>query len=291
MPSHIYYRVGRYEDAVRSNQAAVKADETFFKKAGKGGIYPVVYFNHNIHFIWSAASMEGRSKVAIAAAKRLSSGIKPELVKALPIGELFVPVELEALVQFGQWNTILAKKAPPKEERFATALWHYAQGFAYAAKGQLNKAKADLAALEAAKGDPAFGPLKGFGVPADQLVEIAATLLAGEIARREDKLDDAIKLFEQAVALQAKVPYTEPAYWYYPTQHTLGAALMQAKRYAEAEKVYRDSLAEYRDDGWALFGLWRALDAQGKAAEAKSIKSQFVVTWANADVRLSSSRF
>lgn len=291
MPSHIYYRVGRYEDARLSNVAAVEADEAFFEEAGSGGVYPVVYFNHNIHFIWASAALEGRSKDAIKAARRLAKGITPELVEKLPLAELFAPVHIKSLVQFGRWDKVLAQPLPPKSQRFATAMWHYARGFAFANAGKMKSARKSLATVVAVKGDPALQALEGFGVPASQIVEIAAELLEGEIARKQNKLDDVIAHFEAAVALQDKLPYTEPAYWYYPTRHTLGAALLQAKQYAEAEAVYRTSLEDYRNDGWALHGLSLALKGQGHKDDAKDARAAADLAFRNADVKIRASRF
>jgi len=291
MPSHIYFRVGRYADSRASNDEAVKADEAFFKVAGNGGVYPIVYFNHNIHFIWASATMEGRSADAIKAARRLAKGITPELVTSLPLAELFAPVHIEALVQFGRWDKVLAQKLPPKSQRFATAMWYYARGFAHAAGKQLKAARNDLAKVQEVKGDAALQTLEGFGVPANQLVAIAAELLEGEIARRQNKLDEAITHFRTAVALQDELPYTEPPYWYYPTRHTLGAALVQAKRYAEAEEVYRQSLDHYKKDGWALFGLALALKGDGKVNDAKDARAAADLALRNADVKLKASRF
>lgn len=291
MPSHIYYRVGRYEEARLANIAAVEADEIFFEEAGSGGVYPIVYFNHNIHFIWASAAMEGRSADAIKAARRLVKGITPELVERLPLAELFAPVQIQALLQFGRWEKVLAIKQPPKSQRFATAMWHYARGFALANAGKTKSARKSLAAIVALKGDPALQALEGFGVPAGRIVEIAAELLEGEIARRQNKLDDAIAHFEAAVALQDQLPYTEPAYWYYPTRHTLGAALLQAKRYPEAEAVYRTSLEDYRNDGWALHGLSLALKGQGQSEDAKDARAAADLAFRNADVKIRASRF
>jgi tetratricopeptide (TPR) repeat protein len=291
MPSHIYYRVGRYADARASNQAAVKADEAFFEQAGAGGVYPVVYFNHNVHFIWASAAMEGRSADAIEAAARLSRGITPELIAALPLAELFKPVEIAALTQFGHWSELLRQPWPPKQQCFATAFWHYARGFAHAATGEPGKAAINLRKLDALRGDPSFAKLEGFGVPARRLVDIAYELLAGEVARRAGALDQAVDHFTTAALLQDRLPYTEPPYWYYPVRHTLGAALLEAKRDAEAEVAYRTSLRSFPNDGWALHGLAVALDRQGKTAEAASVAAAFEAAWAKADVKLKASRF
>ena len=123
------------------------------------------------------------------------------------------------------------------------------------------------------------------------MTELALALLDGEIARTEGELDDAVTHFRAASAIERTLPYTEPAYWHQPVSHYLGAALIEAGDADEAEAVYRDSLKHYRRDGWALYGLAQALEAQGKAAEAAAARQAFAEAWKAADVTLTASRF
>ena len=141
MPAHIYFRVGRYSDASKANEAAIAADEAFIAKYKSQGIYPMMYYPHNVHFLWAAAAMEGRSQVAIDAATRTSKLIPDMMVKEMPMVEAFVPTRLFALVRFKKWDEILAEPAPNAEFRYATGMWHYARGMAFAAKGEIDKAK------------------------------------------------------------------------------------------------------------------------------------------------------
>ena len=291
MPSHIYYRVGRYADAVRVNAVAATVDEAYIAACKAQGYYPAGYYGHNIHFLWTSSEMEGRYHAALDASRRLVKAVDAvELSKTLPSGELYVFTPVATLLRFGQWDAILAEPAPPPDLKLDLAVWLYAQGFAHANKGDLAAASADrdrLAGLVSAD----YSRFDPSGLPARQMVGMSLALLDGEMARVGGRLDEAVTHFKDAAALEASLPYTEPPYWHQPTAHLLGAALIQAHRPVEAEAVYRTSLKTYRDDGWALFGLAQALDAQAKSAEAADARRAFEKAWVFADVKLTASRF
>jgi tetratricopeptide (TPR) repeat protein len=290
MPSHIYYRVGRYADAAKANELAATVDEGYIATCRAQGYYPAGYYGHNIHFLWTSAEMEGRRQVSIDAARRLVKAVDAwTLAKAMPQGELFAFTPIVTLVRFGQWDAVLAEPAPPPELKLDTAVWHYAQGFAHANTGDLKAALADRGRLAAAAaGD--FSAYEGAGVPAKPLAEIALALLDGEIARKSGVLDGAIVSFRRAARLEHDLPYTEPPWWHQPVSHLLGAALLEAGRAQEAEAVYRESLKGYRRDGWALAGLVRALSDQGKASEAEAARKAFDDAWRLSDIKLTTSR-
>ena len=291
MPSHIYYRVGRYADAVRVNAVAATVDEAYIAACKAQGFYPAGYYGHNIHFLWTSSEMQGRYHAALDASRRLVGAVDAvELSKTLPSGELYVFTPVVTLLRFGQWEAILAEPAPPDSLKLDLAVWLYARGFAHANTGDLVAAAADrdrLAGLVSAD----YSRFDPSGLPVRQMVGMSLALLDGEIARVSGHLDEAVAHFTDAATLEAGLPYTEPPYWHQPTAHLLGAALIQAHRPAEAEAVYRQSLKTYRDDGWALFGLVQALDAQGKTAEAADTRRSFDKAWAFADVKLTASRF
>ena len=290
MPSHIYYRVGRYADAAKVNELAARTDETYIAECKAQGYYPLGYYGHNIHFLWTLSEMEGRYGAAIDAAHRLVKATDTfHRAKEIAVAELygFTPVATD--LRFGKWDAVLAEPRPPAELSLDTAMSLYARGFAHADKGNQKEAKRDRALLAALHVDPArYAP---FQVPAEKMTALALALLDGEIARKSGHLDTAITEFTKARAIELALPYTEPPYWHQPVSHLLGAALMQAHRYAEAEAVYRDSLSRYRTDGWALFGLAQALDAQGKKDDAAAARKDFATAWQLADVKLTSSRF
>ena len=291
MPGHIYYRVGRYADAVRVNEIAAKVDEAYIASCKAQGYYPAGYYGHNIHFLWTSSEMEGRSQASLDAARRLIKAVDPVgLAKDMPQADLYAFTPSASLLRFGRWNEILAEPAPPPEMKLAMAVWLEARGFAHANTGDLTAAKADQQALTTLAGGD-FTRWAAANVPAHEMADLALALLDGEIARRSGDLPEAIRWFRLAADLEAKLPYSEPPYWHQPTSHLLGAALLEAHRPAEAEGVYRESLKTYRGDGWALFGLTRALAAQGKTAEAAQARKAFEASWKFADVKLASSRF
>ncbi|HEY5071439.1 MAG TPA: hypothetical protein VII63_05345 [Caulobacteraceae bacterium] len=291
MPSHIYYRVGRYADAARVNETAASVDEAYIAACGAQGFYPAAYYGHNIHFLWTSSEMEGRYGAAIDAARRLVKAVDAEhLAKSIPSAELYGFTPVATLLRFGRWKELLAEPAPPAALTLDTALWLYAEGFAYANSGDLPRAGRDrdrLARLIAAD----YSRYDAQGIPARQMVLLCLTLLDGEVARVAGRLDAAVAHFRQAATLEHALPYTEPPYWHQPVSHILGAALLQAHRPGEAESVYRASLKVYRDDGWALFGLAQALEAQDKSGEARQARVALAKAWSRADVTLTASRF
>lgn len=291
MPSHIYYRVGRYEDAVRLNKLAAKVDEDYIAACKAQGFYPAAYYGHNIHFLWTSSEMLGDYASSIDAARRLVKAVNAvELATVMPPGELFSFTPVATLLRFGKWDEILAEPAPPPALTLDTAVWLYARGFAHANKGDLAAARDDAAKLsDLLNGD--FSRFQPFNIPARQMIDLSLALLDGEIARISGDLDDAVARFRLAANIERQLPYTEPPYWHQPVSHLLGAALLQDHRPAEAEAVYRESLKTYRLDGWALYGLAQALDQQGKAAEAAAARKAFTEAWRFADVTLTSSRF
>jgi tetratricopeptide (TPR) repeat protein len=198
------------------------------------------------------------------------------------------------MVWFGEWDNILAEPRPPQELKVATGLWQYARGRAFAATGRAADAHRELDSLVALHADVAAhtppGVTLGFVAPAD-LLAIAENILAGEIAAREQHTDEAVARLREAVRITDGFLYTEPADWYYPPRLSLGAVLLEAGRYADAEAVYREDLGRNRSNGWALTGLERALTAQGKTADAAQIHARLRQAWAGADVQLQSSRF
>ena len=291
MPSHIYYRVGRYADAVKVNALAATVDEQYIAACKAQGYYPVGYYGHNIHFLWTSSEMQGNYRAALDAARRLQIAVDvPAITKDLPQGELYLFTPIATLLRFGQWRAILAEPPPPGDFRLDLAVWLYARGFAHADTGDFEAARADRARLAGLQtGD--FARYDAFNVPAKPMIALALKLLDGEIARTAGRLDDAVADFTQASDMEHQIPYSEPPYWHQPVSHLLGAALLQAHRPAEAEAVYRESLKTYRVDGWALFGLAQALDAQGKSAQAAETRTAFDKAWAFSDVKLTSSRF
>jgi tetratricopeptide (TPR) repeat protein len=290
MPSHVYVRVGRYADASDINVAAIAADEDYLSQCRVQGLYPAGYYPHNIHFLWSAASMEGRFGVAMDAAKRTAAEVKACCGGFLPVEDVHM-TPLYTLVRFGRWDEVLAHPAPPVEERFATAMWHYGRGAALAARGDLRGAETELARLGAVAAEDALAELQVNYSPARDVLAIAAGILEGEIAARRGEHDVAVAALREAIAKQAGLVYMEPPTFHYPVRQSLGAVLLAAGRAADAEAVFREDLAEWRENGWSLMGLVQALRAQGKEAEADEAAARFQRAWARADTELTGAVF
>jgi len=291
MPSHVYYRVGRYADAAAVNVKAVKADRAFFAVVEPSDIYRMMYYPHNLDFIWQAASMEGRSAETVRAAREFAAAAPAEMVVQMSDMETAPAAPLLAMARFGHWGEILREPAPPAGMPYVTGVWRYSRGVAFAATGRPQDAARELAELEAIRSSvPPERTLAGFFKTQDMLA-LAAEALAGEIAVRAGDGSTAAAHFTRAVTIQDGHWFTEPPPWYYPVRQSLGAALLAAGRPAEAEEVYRQDLARNRENGWSLFGLAQSLRAQGKTAEADEVQARFAAAWAHADVTLTASRF
>ena len=289
MPSHIYYRIGRYRDAAHVNELAALVDEQYIASCRAQGYYPIGYYGHNIHFLWTSSEMEGRFQAAIDAARRLVKAVGPDAAKMGPQAQIYFLTPYATLLRFGKWDAVLAEPLPPTDQKVTNVIAHLARGFAYANKADKAGAASERAALGALAADPELNAIQV--IPASAMAEIALANLDGEIARTSGDLNTAIADFTRALNAEEALPYTEPPYWHQPTSHLLGAALLQAGRAKEAEAVYRKSLTYYRLDGWALYGLAQAQDAQGDHAGADATRKELAAAWQLADVKLTSSRF
>jgi tetratricopeptide (TPR) repeat protein len=291
MPSHIYQRVGRYADAAASNEEAIKADEDYITQCRAQGLYPMVYYPHNIHFLWYAATAEGRSQVAIDAARKMASQISEQTLDTLPLVAAFRVVPYYALARFGKWDEVLAEPAPADRHAYLKGVWHYARGLALLGKGQLDEAEKELAEVRRIAADPALNYSLLSPNTAAAVFAPAPEVLAGELAAKRKDYDKAIAHLERAVRLEDGLIYTEPEEWHYPARQALGAVLLDAGRAREAETVYWDDLKRHADQGWSLFGLAQALRAQGKKEQAAAVQERLEKAWTRADVKLSASRY
>jgi tetratricopeptide (TPR) repeat protein len=290
MASHIYQRVGRYADSVKSNQDAALSDEAYITQCRAQGFYPMAYYPHNVHFIWFAATMDGRGQLAVDSARKVAGKVTDEALKELPLLAGFRVVPYYALARFGRWDEVLAEPAPPAGNLYMEGIWHYARGLAFVAKGRTGEAEGELGQVRRIAADkglefPLFSPNLG-----STIFAIAPEVLAGELAAARKDWNAAIGHLERAVRLEDGLVYTEPSEWHYPPRHALGAVLLQAGRAREAETVYWEDLKKNRENGWALFGLARAMEAQGRTEQAALVRARFEKAWARADVKLDASR-
>ncbi|MEQ8660523.1 MAG: hypothetical protein RLW62_06870 [Gammaproteobacteria bacterium] len=286
MPSHIYLRVGRYHDATLTNERAAKADESYINQCRAQGFYPALYYPHNIHFLWYTASLEGRSEMAIAAARKLADNVPKDLIGDIPLIEQFLAVPMFGLIRFARWDAVLAEPQPREDHRFATAMWHAARGIARAARGEREQAETERAAYREGASVYDADAYATYGYPADVLLGIAGHVLDATIAHLDGDADKLVAELEAAVAAEDALPYMEPPYWFFPNRHLLGAALLELGRPAEAEAVYRRNLEKVRRNGWALDGLAQSLVAQGRHDEAAAVRAEFAAVWPHADVTL-----
>ena len=290
MPSHIYQRVGRYADAERCNERAVAADEDYIHQCRAQGLYPMAYYPHNIHFIWFAATMEGRSAAAIAAARKVAAQVSDSALAALPLLAGFRVVPWYALTRFGHWDEMLAEPAPPRGNLYLTGTWTYARGLALLGKGRRDDAARSLDTLRTIAADTSLRFTLFSPNTAQSILAVAPEVLAGELAGARGDRDAAVHHLERAVLLEDALTYTEPEEWHYPPRQALGAALLAAGRAREAEAVYWQDLKKHPENGWSLYGLAEAQTAQGRSPEAGETRARFDKAWARADVTLRASR-
>jgi tetratricopeptide (TPR) repeat protein len=293
MPSHIFRRVGRYADASKSNQDAIAADEDYIVQCRAQGVYPLAYYPHNIHFLWDSATMEGRSHMAIEAARKSASSIPDGAWREVPLLHQFLVAPLLAYTRFGKWDLILSEPQPPEDSPFWTGVWHYARGLAFTATGKPDQAARELNRLEAIAAEKS---LDGFRVTfsrngARAILDITVEVLAGEMAAKRRDYNEAIARLHRAVLLEDNLIYNEPPDWHVPVRQSLGAVLLEAGRAAEAEAIYWQDLQRNRENGWSLFGLMQSLQAQRKDEQALAIEERFRKAWNQADVPLTASRF
>jgi tetratricopeptide (TPR) repeat protein len=291
MPSHIYIRVGRYDDAVAVNHRAAAADRAYFGRSEPSEIYRMMYYPHNLDFVWIAASMGGRAVETIRAARELAAAVPPDMVRTMPDMEIAPVAPLVALARFGRWQEVVQQPAPDATLPYLTGIWHYTRGLAFNATGAAADAARELASLRrVAAGVAEDRTVAGFFKTRDMLA-LAAAVLAGEMAGRAGAYAEAVTQLTEGVRLQAEHWFTEPPPWYYPVRQSLGAVLLQAGRALDAEAVYREDLRRNPENGWSLFGLAQALRAQNKVDDAAAADERFRRAWRGADVTLSASRF
>jgi tetratricopeptide (TPR) repeat protein len=290
MPAHIYLRVGRYGDAVKANQLAVAADERYITTCRVQGFYPVSYYPHNYHFLWYAAAMQGRSALAIDAARKTGSEATPQALEKYPELQQFAVVYDYALVRFGRWDEILRLPPPAYQGPLVVGIRHYSRGAAYAAKSQIDRAQAELAELRNLAADPKVHELMLWSPNSvGAVLDLAAEVLAGRIAAQRGDFARAIAHLDTAVRLEDGLSYIEPPEWHTPVRQTLGLVLLRAGRAPEAETVFWEDLKRNPNNGWSLYGLEQSLKAQGKNEQAAAIEKRFHAAWVDADVDLAKS--
>jgi tetratricopeptide (TPR) repeat protein len=289
MPAHILQRVGRYEDAAQANRAGVVADVAYLRATPPLDYY-AMYLAHNYQFLAYSAAMEGRKAEALDAARQMRAALPVDMLLMMPGADWSAGEAYMAMIRFGEWDAILAESAPDARLKALTGAYRFARSIAFAAKGKVDDAKAELGRLQAIDADmPADA---GAGLNAAKDVFAVAKLVArAQIARASGRLEEAVAQLTAAAAREDQLAYDEPPDWFVPIRHQLGAALLSIDKPHDAEMVYREDLARHPHNGWALFGLALALREQHKAAAAAAVEREFAAAWSKADVKLAASIF
>jgi tetratricopeptide (TPR) repeat protein len=289
MPAHIWQRVGEYEKSADANRRAIAADAAYYRFT-KPLDYYAMYTAHNIQFLAFATAMEGRQAETVQAMRGAQSAISEDLMLEMPGVDWYQAELYVALIRFGLWDEMLAEPAPNPKLRAMTGGFLYARATALAAKGRTDEARSLLADLEQMA--QSVGPDDSTGLnSAKDVLTLAAVVLKARLASATGQDVDAIQLLRDAAAKEDQLAYDEPADWFIPVRHQLGAALLKSGQAEEAEMVYREDLRRNRRNGWSLFGLTQALKAQGRTHDAAVAQADFEKAWAKADITLTSSAF
>lgn len=288
MPAHVYVRVGRYADAVETNEHAIHADETFIADRRPQGLYPSGYYPHNYHFLAFAAQMAGMSEPAIEAARGVAAKVPLDLAAEVYFLEGIPAYPVLMLMRFGRWEEAIAEPLPEAVPRTSHALAEYARGVARAGLGDIAAAESSL---EEVRWLHDQAQTEGADHVTTPVVGIAVHALAGEIARRAGRGAEAVEHLRAAAAIEDALQYDEPPLWPFPIRHQLGVVLLEVGRAEEAEAVYREDLERFPENGWSLIGLARSLEAQGREEDARAVRERFDHAWSRADVELEASSF
>jgi tetratricopeptide (TPR) repeat protein len=283
MPAHIYIRTGDYEAAVKTNQKAALADQAYIKSGAAEGLYTMMYYSHNLHFIAMAAAMNGNYLESRRGAQMLADNVGPH-VKEMPPLEGFMTVPLAVEVRFHKWNEILKTPQPDSAMQTATVFWHFARGLALASTGKLEEAEAEQKFV--AEAEERTSPDAIFQMPVNNkskdILKIAENVLGARISLAKNDMDATVNQLRAAVAIQDSLKYGEPPDWFYPVRESLGAVLLKIGDDAGAEETFRADLDRNPRNPRSLFGLEQALKAQERTYDASFIRKQFDENWKGA---------
>jgi tetratricopeptide (TPR) repeat protein len=280
MPAHIYYRLGRWRDSMRVNVAAARADEEWIRSSGDRGLVRYGYYPHNVHFIVTSAQMAGDMATALREARKLQGILDPETSSKIAWIQAIDAAPAFAAAQFATPAQILAMREPDVRLPYATAIRHYARAVARARQRDRAGFEQELAKLRALRAGDTLQPMLDQGVPAHDLMQIAETVARARWASAHGRHADAARLYHEAIAIEGRIPYMEPPYWYYPVHQSLGAALYSAGRYDEAQQAFTTALGRSPNNGWALYGLAASERALGRKMQAAAAEAALRREWA-----------
>lgn len=287
MPAHVYIRTGDYEAAVKTNQQAAAVDHAYINATGAQGLYPLMYYSHNLHFIAMCAAMNGNYEEARKNADLLAAHVAPH-VKDMPMVENFMTIPMAVDIRFHKWAKILQTPQPDPSMQISTVFWHFARGMALAGSGRIKEAEADYAIVAAAEKntpeDAIFAP--PINNKTKDILKIAEDLLGAKIAMAKRDSAGAISILTEAVSVQDTLKYNEPPDWFFPVREALGAALLINGDALGAEKVFRADLERNPRNPRSLFGLHQALKAQNRDYDAGFVQKQFEAAWKGGPAKL-----
>jgi tetratricopeptide (TPR) repeat protein len=280
MPAHVYIRTGDYAAAVKTNEDAAEVDRAYIKAGGAPGIYTMMYYSHNLHFIAMCSAMNGNYPEAKKNADMLAAHVGPS-VKDMPPLEGFMTIPMAVDLRFHRWADIMKMPQPDPAMKTTTVFWHFARGMALASTGKTAEAEGEYKIVSAA--EAATSPDAVFNMPiynkTKDILKIAEDVLGAKIALAKGDRPAAIGMLRNAVTIQDTLKYGEPPDWFFPVRESLGAALLMNGNAAEAEKVFRDDLDRNPRNPRSLFGLQQALKAQNQTYDAGFVEDQFKASW------------
>jgi tetratricopeptide (TPR) repeat protein len=279
MPAHIYYRLGRWKDSIRVNIDAAHQDEAYIKESGDKGFVRYGYYPHNVHFIVTSAQMGGDLPTAISEAKRLASIVDAGTAAQLAWVQAINAAPYFATLQFASPAEVLALPEPDPRLVYVQGIRHYVRAVAYAEQNNQRGFDRELADLKRLQGSELLKPMVDQGMPAPDLLALAEHVALGKQASFRGRHLQAADHFRAALAIENRIPYMEPPWWYYPVNQSLGAALYRAGKYEEARQAFTAALAKYPGNGWALYGLAMAERAQGRPAQAAAARAALGRAW------------
>ena len=285
MPGHIFLQTGDFDLAASTNVNAAEADRVFVARTGATGMYPLMYYTHNVHFVAYARAQQGRYEEAKHASVQMvelvgDGDFEMQMLEGFRLYPLMIDL------RFGRWDDVLAAPPPDKRRALSTAFWRYARAMALAGQGKLREAQTEQRRFEKETRAVPAESMFSLNNKASDLLALSGATLAARIAAGLGDGEAAVAELKRAIELEAVIQYDEPPAWFYPVRQSLGGALLRNGQPREAETVFRESLAKYPRDGRLLFGLWQSLLAQDRADEAALVRAQHEAAWKDATLKL-----
>ena len=290
MPSHIYYRVGRVDNSLKSNRAASAVDETYISQTGALGVYPIGYYSHNIHFVLVSAQLLGDTQTVLTEADKLDKWLSNDVAAAIPIAQPVKAAPYFAWAQYADADKIMALPDPAGAPPYVKAMWHYARGVALASKKDVAGARKEAAAIESIETGTDWSTLDAWAIPARPVLGVARSVVLARASQAEGDNKAAIDQWRQAAATEDTIPYMEPPFWYYPVRQSLGAALLKEGQADEAAKAFSAALEQSRGNAWLLYGIEATAKAKGDTAAQAKAASEFAKAWRGTPTMLSLER-